>query len=390
MKTNITILKALLLLLLVGGSMMTMAQGPYPNTGNQAVCVNTTQPYGVVNTAGSTYEWRVDGLLVSPNWTINSNGTNLTTITWNTAAVYTVSVTETTSGGCIGTPQTIQVTVNPLNTITLSSAAGTDNQTVCINTAITNITYNTTGATGASFAGLPAGVTGAWAANVVTISGTPSASGPFNYTITLTGGCGNVTINGTITVTPDNTILLSSAAGTDNQSVCVNTAITNITYTTTGATGASFSGLPAGVTGAWAANVVTISGTPSASGPFNYTVTLTGGCGNITINGTITVTPANTITLSSAAGTNNQTVCINIPITNITYATTGATGASFAGLPAGVTGSWLANVVTISGTPSASGPFNYTVTLTGGCGNVTANGTITVSPSPSTSVIYHN
>ena len=37
------------------------------------------------------------------------------------------------------------------------------------------------------------------------------------------------------------------------------------------------------------------------------------------------------------------------------------------GLPAGVTGNWLANVVTISGTPSASGTFNYTVTLTRGC-----------------------
>ncbi|MBK7710005.1 MAG: hypothetical protein IPJ37_02805 [Bacteroidales bacterium] len=34
------------------------------------------------------------------------------------------------------------------------------------------------------------------------------------------------------------------------------------TYTTTGATGATFSGLPTGVTGNWAANVVTISGSP--------------------------------------------------------------------------------------------------------------------------------
>ncbi len=64
-------------------------------------------------------------------------------------------------------------------------------------------------------------------------------------------------------------------------------------------------GLPAGVTGNWAANVVTISGTPTASGPFNYTVTLTGGCGTVTANGTITVTPNNTITLTSAAGNNN-------------------------------------------------------------------------------------
>src|SRR5205814_749750 len=173
----------------------------------------------------------------------------------------------------------------------------------------------------------------------------------------------------TITVTPNNTITLTSAAGTDAQTKCINTAITNITYSTTGATGATFSGLPAGVTGSWAANVVTISGTPTASGAFSYTVTTTGGCTTPAVRSEESSggTAYKTISLTSAAGTNAQTKCINTAITNITYATTGATGASFSGLPAGVTGSWAANVVTISGTPTASGAFSYTVTTTGGC-----------------------
>jgi hypothetical protein len=51
-------------------------------------------------------------------------------------------------------------------------------------------------------------------------------------------------------------------------------------------------------------------------------------------------------------------------------------------LPTGVSGSWSGNTVTISGTPSVSGTFNYTVTLTGGCGGGTANGTITVIALP--------
>ena len=147
------------------------------------------------------------------------------------------------------TSNSATLTVNALDGITLTSAAGTDNQTICINTAITNITYSTTGATGATFSGLPTGVTGAWAANVVTISGTPTVAGVFNYTITLTGGC-PTTKTGTITVNPNNTITLTSAVGTDAQTVCINTAITNITYSTTGATGATYSGLPAGVNGA--------------------------------------------------------------------------------------------------------------------------------------------
>ncbi|GIV29927.1 MAG: hypothetical protein KatS3mg028_0993 [Bacteroidia bacterium] len=159
----------------------------------------------------------------------------------------------------------------------------------------------------------------------------------------------------------------------------MNTPITNITYTTAGATGATFSGLPAGVTGSFSSNTLTISGTPTATGTFNYTVTLTGGCGNATATGTITVTSNNTITLSSASGTDNQTVCVNTPITNITYTTAGATGATFSGLPAGVTGSFSSNTLTISGTPTAMGTFNYTIILTGGCGNVNMTGTLNVN-----------
>ncbi|MQP63629.1 PKD domain-containing protein, partial [Flavobacterium sp. LMO6] len=185
------------------------------------------------------------------------------------------------------------------------------------------------------------------------------------YTFTPPGCSSTITNTATVVVNPLNTI----ASGT-NQTVCINSAITNIALATTGATGATFAGLPAGVTGSWAGNVATISGTPTVSGTFNYTVTTTGGCPPATTIGTITVTPLNTI----AAGT-NQTVCINSVITNIALATTGATGATFAGLPAGVTGSWAGNVATISGTPTVSGTFNYTVTTTGGCPPATATGT---------------
>jgi len=102
--------------------------------------------------------------------------------------------------------------------------------------------------------------------------------------------------------------------------------------------------------------------------------------GTTNVNGVLTVNANNSIALTSAAGTNSQTLCISTAITSITYATTGATGATVSGLPTGVTGSWSANVFTISGTPSVSGTFNYTVSMTGGCtgGTNTATGSITV------------
>ena len=159
---------------------------------------------------------------------------------------------------------------------------------------------------------------------MVTISGTPSVAGPSTYTVTLTGGCGTITATGTITVQGINTINRTSAPGV--QSVCAGTTINDITYATTGATGATVTGLPAGVTGTWAANVVTISGTPTVPGPvYNFTVTLTGGCGTVSVTDMIIVRPDNTVNLTSAAGTDAQTVCISSPITNITYSTTGAT-----------------------------------------------------------------
>jgi membrane carboxypeptidase/penicillin-binding protein PbpC len=135
------------------------------------------------------------------------------------------------------------------------------------------------------------------------------------------------------------------------------------------------------VQGLWNNNVFTISGTPTQAGTFTYEVTLVGGCNPTKVQGTLVVNLSNnTITLSSAAGTNNQSSCRNATITNITYATTGATNANVTGLPQGVSGSWGNNTVTISGTPvPTSGEFNYTVNLTGGCGNITATGKITIN-----------
>jgi uncharacterized protein (UPF0303 family) len=177
-------------------------------------------------------------------------------------------------------------------------------------------------------------------------------SGTFNYTVTTTGPCGNPSLGGTIVVNANSTIALSSAAATTAQTLCINNAITNITYTIGGgATSATVTGLPAGVTGVYNAGVFTISGTPTVSGNFSYTVTTVGPCINPSLGGTINVSANSTITLTSTAATTNQTRCINNAITNITYSIAGgATSATVTGLPAGVTGVYNAGVFTISGT----------------------------------------
>ena len=170
-------------------------------------------------------------------------------------------------------------------------------QTVCLNEAITNITYNTTGATGIGTpTDLPTGVTAAWSSNVITVSGTPTASGTFNYSIPLSGGCGTVAATGTITVNDLNTAAAPSASPT----VCLNTALTDVTIATTGATGiGTATDLPAGVIASWASDVITISGTPTVAGTYNYSIPLTGGCGSVNATGTITVSGDNLYVMNS-------------------------------------------------------------------------------------------
>ena len=273
-----------------------------------------------------------------------------------------------------------------------TAAAPSSSPTLVTNTALTApITVATTGATGIGTAtGLPGGVTASWSSNSISISGTPTATGIFNYTIPLTGGCGTVNATGTITVTAANT----AGAASSTPTLCISNVLTNITHTTTGATGiGSATGLPAGVSAAWASNTITISGIPTVTGTFNYSIPLTGGYGSVNATGTITVTAVNIAGTASS----NPTLVVNTALTtSIMIATTGATGilndavSGSNGLPAGVSATWASNMITISGTPSASGIFSYSIPLTGGCGSVNATGTITVEAAPCGSTITYN
>ena len=268
--------------------------------------------------------------------------------------------------------------------ITLNSGVGTDAQTPCINVGINSITYSIPGAVSVAVTPLPAGVVSAYnsGAGILTISGTPTVDGTFNYTIVPTGGSCDGTetpVSGTITVTPNNTVTAAPAISP----VCINTALTSFTHTTTGATGiGAATGLPAGVSAAWAGNTITISGTPTASGTFNYSIPLTGGCGAVNATGTFTVTPLATVGPTSIA---NPSVCISNPSTlNFTRITTGVTAIGTpTNLPPGITASFnsTTGVITFSGTATTTGLYNYSIPLAGNCINgLQATGTIDVTP----------
>lgn len=206
----------------------------------------------------------------------------------------------------------------------------------------------------------------------------------FSNTTGGTGGNGQIIITYTLPNAP--TITLGS-----NPSVCYGATSANLTYSaTTGCpdkysidynTAANTAGfidvtdanlessisltIPANVAAAVYSGTLTVK-----NSTYNFT--------SITYSISVTVNPTNTAGQPSS----NPILCINTAISpSVFIATTGATGIGTpAGLPNGVSASWASNRITISGTPSQSGTFNYSIPLTGGCGNVNATGTITVNP----------
>jgi hypothetical protein len=365
----------------------TLSRTSAANTDAQTVCRNSSITNITYLVGGGGTGASVTGLPAGVNFSYNA-GTKVLTIAGSPSVAGSFAYTVTTSGPCINTSLGGTIDVTEIATISRTSAAGTDAQVICIDNAMTDLTYaiggNTTGGS-LSAGSLPAGVSGVYNAGVFTISGTPTASGSFNFTVRADGAC-PATLSGSLLVNANSTIALTSSAATTTQTVCVNSAITNITYQLgAGATGATVSGLPAGVTGSYnsTSKVYTISGSPSATGSFSYTVTTTGPCINNQMSGSIDVTANATISRSSAAGTDAQTVCVNAPISNITYVVGGSgTGGSVSGLPSGVTGSYAAGVITITGTPTVAGSFNYTVSTAGPCVTPSAAGSIIVNALP--------
>jgi hypothetical protein len=212
--------------------------------------------------------------------------------TIDTSALGTYIMTFTPDYGQCASTVTMAVTVAPSSTLNLVSSVVTTNQTVCVNSAISNIVYVFGGnATGAIVNGLPVGLTASISGSIVTISGASTTSGFYPYTVTATGGCYQA-MNGSITVSNPSAITLVSPISTTNQTLCYNQPITNIVYQLSGgATGASVTGLPAGVTSSVIGSTLIISGTSTTSGQYNFTVTTIGGCGIQSLTGTITVLP---------------------------------------------------------------------------------------------------
>jgi hypothetical protein len=396
---------------LIGG----VLSGTPVQTGSYPITVTATDSNGCTGTASFGLLVQCGLVSVQPQFIPNAiAGSPFPTVTFTQAgAVGAVTFTETgalpagltfVNGVLSGTPTqtgSFPITVTATDSI---GCFGTSAPTVGINcpqitiapaslpvattgVAITPVTFTATGGIGTvtfTYNGtLPNGLT---LVNGM-LSGTPTQTGPFSIELTATdsNGCSVFEDIGVPVGCPG--VVESVSPGTV-PSGTVNTPYPTVTFTSTvsPARYVPVGVLPLGMIFS-SDDPLTISGTPTQTGVFPFTVMvedengcvgetnyiLAIGCGSTTITVGPDSVPAAT------AGT---------AYPNTTFSATGGTGAlslTFAGaMPAGMT--WVNGV--LSGTPTQSGTFQFTVAAldaTGCAGSTqytltTACPTITVSP----------
>ena len=351
------------------------------NNNEQTVCRNIAISDIVYRTGGSATGATANDLPDGIEGVFDGNSLRINGVPTEAGVFnYTVSTTGLCEPVILNGIITVQADPEIVQT-----SVNNNQQTVCKGAAITNITYDVGGsASGGNVDRLPPGVTSLFDGNRLTISGTPTVAGTFNFEASTTGSCSAVSLMGTITVTDNAIVTLMS--DNSNQGGCINEGITPIVFLIGGSgTGGSVSDLPPGINWFYENNTITISGTPIESGVFEFRTSAKGSCIEETEVGTIRVASDPTISLSSLS--NDQTVCLNSPLQSITYSIGGSgSGGEVSGLPDGLTGGYSNSVISIQGTPTETGTFNYTARATSSCGEAQETGTITVSPNATISL----
>ena len=285
----------------------------------------------------------------------------------------TDSFTFTASNGAgTSAPATVTITVGD-PTITLTGPAPTGTR----GTAYSSQVSAGGGTAPYSFAvtngALPPGLTlGAGTATSRAITGTPTASGSFTFTITTqdsTPGNPPVTQSGSYTITVAAPTLTASPAAGALAPATAGQAYSRTLATAGGTAPYSYAisagSLPSGLTLSAGG---TIAGTPSQGGTFNFNVTATNSssAGN---GGPYTLTTAYSLSVNGATVVIGPATLSPAPQVGVAYSQTftagGGTGpygfAATGALPTGLT---LSPGGVLSGTPSAGGSFGFRVTAT--------------------------
>jgi len=364
------------------------------SAGTATICSGNTVSIPLTSNVASTYTW------IAAN-NANTTGESITTqttstlsdaITNNTATpqnvIYTVTPTST-GGSCVGTSQTVTVTVNPTPAMTSASTAticsgGTFSMPLTSNVAST---YTWTATNNPNTTGESVTTQTTSTINNTLTSSTGNTE-VVVYTVTPTstgGGCPGAAQTVSVTVSPTPVVTVTPTS----QSLCSGGTTSIVLTSNVGGAGFSWTVTQTGVTGASASSGATIAQTLTATGTSAgtavYTITPSvGSCVGSPATATVTVNPAPSLTVTPSSQNicsgNATSITFTSNVVGTTYAWTvsqnSVSGAS-AGSGAGIT-------QTLTATGTSPGTAVYTVTPTvGGCPGADVIVTVTVNPTPS-------
>ena len=362
-----------------GGTSATGASDHY--TYVAAPTVTAVSPTSGPSTGGTTVT--VTGTGFTGATAVQFGASSAASFTVNSAT----SITATASAGS----GTVDITVATIGGTSATSAsdhysyvavpiANAVSATVAANSSANPITLNITGGAATSVAVASGAVHGTASASGTTISYTPTAgySGADSFTYTATNASGTSTpATVTITVTAP-TLVFSPAAGAlagATQGSAYSHTISASAGTAPYSYAVSAGALPAGIT---LSSSGVLSGTPTASGTFNFTVTATdshGAAGSAAYSLAVAIAPpvANAVSAMVAANSSANPIPLSIA---------GGAATSVAVASGAAHGTATASGTTISYTPVGgySGADSFTYTATNGSGTSTpATVTITVT-----------
>ena len=284
-------------------------------TYSSPVCINTANPIPVTANGFSP------GGTFSSTAGLNINSTTGTIdLATSLAGTYIVTYTLLANPTICqnASSSTFSITIDPLPTIVLA----TPTPTFCISSAIIPIQFNIGGqVTGAGITSgtLPLGLSESYSNGIYTISGTPTVSGIFNFTITTSGGCAPAaTYNGTITIN-----VLPLVALPQDGTICVDDKglpierfilTTNLNTSTNTFVWSNSNGILAGQSGS----------SYTATAPGNYTVRTTEnatGCSATATTTIETLYPPTVVTATiSSYFSDIQTVIVSVlPVGDYEY-----------------------------------------------------------------------
>ncbi|WP_439622842.1 putative Ig domain-containing protein [Gemmata sp.] len=314
---------------------------------------------------------------------------------------------DTNTGEITGTPTTAGTSNFTVTATDVSGATATRPLSILVNPAMVlgaipdwtvglnygNKPITVTGGTGAkTFAVTSGSLPNDLLLNEATgvVSGTPSATGTFNFTVTATDAVGattdrayTLTINAapviTTTLLPAWTRFVSAAASVGYSQTIAVTGSAPFTF----ALVAGLGSLPTGLTLNATTGVISGNPTTTVTTPINFTIRATDAAGvsttqalSITINAPLAITTA-----TLAAGASGTGYSAPLATSGGTGAKSFALAAASAPLPAGL--SLNAATGEISGTPAVAGTFNFTVEATDeGGGKATRALSLTVTGAP--------